>query len=73
MCAPANSMFPVPDACPDVAVDEKAWLALTVKSDQVQYGCPSCSVLAVGHGPSVHSVCDARFGRVTRTTMDGLS
>jgi len=60
-------MFDVPGMhVLDVRLDDRARLVLTVESDQVEHGCPSCGVLAVGHGRRVHVVHDAPcFGRVT--------
>ena len=41
-------------------------MVLTVESDQVEHGCPSCGALPVGHGRRVHVVHDAPcLGRVT--------
>ena len=41
-------------------------LSTTVESDMVEHGCPSCEVLAVGHGRRVHVVHDAPcFGQIT--------
>ena len=57
-CAQADAMFDVPRMhVLAVAVDAKDRLVLTVESDQVEHGCPSCGVLAVGHGPP--SACAA--------------
>ena len=66
-CARADAMFDIPQMhVLAVAVDEKDRLVLTVESDQVEQGCPSCGVLAVGHGRRVHLLHDAPcFGRVT--------
>src|SRR5215217_5248094 len=66
-CARADAMFDVPRMhVLAVMVDEKDRLVLTVESDQVEQGCPSCGVLAVGHGRRVHLLHDAPcFGRVT--------
>ena len=66
-CARADAMFDIPRMhVLAVMVDEKDRLVLTVESDQVEQGCPSCGVLAVGHGRRVHLLHDAPcFGRVT--------
>lgn len=50
----------------DVTVDARDRMVLTVESDQIEHGCPSCGVLAAGHGRRVHVVHDAPcLGRVT--------
>jgi len=66
-CARADAMFDVVDMhVLDVVVDDRQRLVLTVESDQLQHGCPSCGVLAVGHGRRVRWLHDAPcFGRVT--------
>jgi transposase len=66
-CARADAMFDVPRMhVLAVAVDAKDRLVLTVESDQVEHGCPSCGVLAVGHGRQAHVLHDVPcFGRVT--------
>ena len=66
-CARADRMFAVPGMhVLDVAVDEHGRLVLAVESGQLEAGCPSCGVLAVGHGRRVHVLHDAPcFGRVT--------
>ena len=66
-CARADAIFDVPDMhVLDVEVDERSRLVLTVESGRVEQGCPSCGVLAVGHGRRVRQLHDVRcFGRVT--------
>lgn len=66
-CARADAMFDVPGMhVLDVELDDRQRLVLTVESERVEHGCPSCGVLAVGHGRRVHVVHDAPcFGRVT--------
>jgi transposase len=66
-CARADAMFNRPGMhVLDVASDDRQRLVLTVESDQTEHGCPSCGVLAVGHGRRVHVVHDVPcFGRVT--------
>jgi transposase len=50
----------------DVKLDDCDRLVLTVESDQLVHGCPTCGVLAVGHGRRDPLVHDAPcFGRVT--------
>ena len=50
----------------DVEDDRDGWLVLTVESDQVQTGCPSCGVVAVSHGRRPRTLHDAPcLGRVT--------
>ncbi len=42
-------------------------LVVTVETDATVAGCPSCGVLAAGHGRRVHEVADAPcFGVPTR-------
>jgi transposase len=56
-CARADAMFDVPGMhVLDVTVDDQQRLVVTVESDQVEHGCPSCGVLAVGHGPDLAHV-----------------
>jgi transposase len=50
----------------DVEIDSQHRLVLTVESDQLEHGCPSCGVLAVGHGRRIRLLHDAPcFGRIT--------
>jgi transposase len=50
----------------DVRVDERDRLVVTVESDADLGGCPSCGVVAVGHGRRTHAAADAPcFGAVT--------
>src|SRR5215210_5501069 len=60
-------MFDVPGMhVVDVQIGDEQQLVLTVESDQLEHGCPSCGVLAIGHGRRVHVVHDAPcFGRVS--------
>ena len=66
-CARADAIFDVPGMhVLDVEVDDQQRLVLTVESGQLAHGCPSCGVLAVGHGRRVRLLHDAPcFGRVT--------
>ena len=59
-CARADALFDVPGMhVLDVAVDGRGRLVLTVETDRTVAGCPSCGVVAVGHGRRVHRVHDA--------------
>jgi transposase len=50
----------------NVSVDDDNSLVLGVESGQLEAGCPSCGVLAIGHGHRTHVLHDAPcFGRVT--------
>src|SRR5829696_3147805 len=50
----------------DVNEDDRGRLVLTVESDQVQTGCPSCGVVAISHGRRPRRLHDAPcLGRVT--------
>src|SRR5829696_8464621 len=66
-CARADAIFDVPDMhVLDVEVDDRSRLVLTVESGRLEYGCPSCGVLAVGHGRRVRLLHDVPcLGRVT--------
>ena len=66
-CARADAIFDVPDMhVLDFEVDDRSRLVLTVESGRLEHGCPSCGVLAVGHGRRVRQLHDAPcFGRVT--------
>ena len=66
-CARADAIFDVPDMhVLDVEIDDQQRLVLTVESGQLEAACPSCGVLAVGHGRRVRMLHDAPcFGRVT--------
>jgi transposase len=66
-CARADAIFDVPDMhVLDVEIDNQRRLVLTIESGQLEAGCPSCGVLAVGHGRRVRILHDAPcFGRVT--------
>ena len=66
-CARADAIFDVPGMhVLDVEVDGRQRLVLTVESGQLEHGCPSCGVLAVGHGRRIRLLHDAPcFGRVT--------
>jgi transposase len=56
-CARADALFGVTGMhVLDVAGDERGWLLLTVETDQTVAGCPSCGVVATGHGRRVHRV-----------------
>jgi transposase len=66
-CARADVMFDVPGIhVLGVEIDDRQRLVVTVESDQLEAGCPSCGVVAAGHGRRVHLVHDAPcFDRVT--------
>jgi ribosomal protein S27AE len=50
-CARADAIFDVPGMhVLDVNEDDRGRLVLTVESDQVHTGCPSCGVIAASHG-----------------------
>lgn len=60
-------MFAVPGMhVLDVDLDGCGRLVLSVESGQLEAGCPSCGVMAVGHGRRTHLLHDAPcFGRTT--------
>jgi transposase len=66
-CARADALFNLPDLhVVDVARDERDRLIVTVETDADVGGCPSCGVVAVGHGRRVHAAADAPcFGATT--------
>jgi transposase len=66
-CARADAIFDVPGMhVLDVNDDDGGRLVLTVESDQVQAGCPSCGVIAASHGRRPRMLHDAPcLGRVT--------
>jgi transposase len=66
-CARADAIFDVPGMhVLDVEVDHEQRLVLTVESGQLEAACPTCGVLAVGHGRRARMLHDAPcFGRVT--------
>jgi transposase len=66
-CARADALFNLPDVhVLDVARDARDRLVVTVETDADIGGCPSCGVVAVGHGRRVHVAADAPcFGAVT--------
>jgi transposase len=66
-CARADALFNLPDVhVLDVARDARDRLVVTVETDADVGGCPSCGVLALGHGRRVHVAADAPcFGAVT--------
>jgi hypothetical protein len=42
-CARADAIFDIPGMhVVDVSEDDRGWLVVTVESDQVETGCPSC-------------------------------
>jgi transposase len=43
----------------DVEIDDHQRLVLTIESGQVEAACPTCGVLAVGHGRRVRVLHDA--------------
>jgi transposase len=59
-CARADALFDVPGMhVLDVDRDKDGRQRLTVETDQTVTGCPSCGVVAVGHGRREHRVHDA--------------
>ena len=66
-CARADALFNLPDVhVLGVAHDERDRLVVTVETDADVGGCPSCGVVAVGHGRRVHAAADAPcFGVMT--------
>jgi transposase len=66
-CARADAIFDVPGMhVLDVNEDDRGRLVLTVESDQVHTGCPSCGVIAASHGRRPRMLHDAPcLGRVT--------
>jgi transposase len=66
-CARADAIFDVPGMhVLDVIENDRGQLVLTVESDQVQAGCPSCGVIAASHGRRPRMLHDAPcLGRVT--------
>jgi transposase len=66
-CARADALFNAAGMhVLDVHVDELDRLVVTVESDEDVGGCPSCGVVATGHGRRVHEAADAPcFGAVT--------
>jgi transposase len=66
-CARADAIFDVPGMhVLDVNGDDRGRLVVTVESDQVQAGCPSCGVIAASHGRRPRMLHDAPcLGRVT--------
>lgn len=54
--ARADAMFDVPGMhVLDVQLDDQTRLVLTAETDLVEHGCPSCGVIAVGHGRRIRS------------------
>jgi transposase len=50
-CARADAIFDVPNMhVLEVEVDSQQRLVLTVESGRLEAPCPTCGVLAVGHG-----------------------
>ena len=66
-CARADALFDVDGMhVLEVARDEHNRLLLTVETEQDRAGCPSCGVIATGHGRRAHRVHDAPcFGACT--------
>jgi len=66
-CTRADAIFDVPGMhVVDVNKDDRGRLVLTVESDQVQTGCPSCGVVAASHGRRPRTLHDAPcLGQVT--------
>jgi transposase len=60
-------MFNVPGMHVLTVEHQQGRLVVTVETDATVAGCPSCGVVAVGHGRRVHEVADAPcFGMPTR-------
>jgi transposase len=66
-CARADAIFDIPNMhVLEVEVDSQQRLVLTVESGQLEAPCPTCGVLAVGHGRRARILHDVPcFGRVT--------
>ncbi|EWS99553.1 hypothetical protein N865_02125, partial [Intrasporangium oryzae NRRL B-24470] len=66
-CARADALFNASGMhVLEAAPDELGRLVVTIESDAGVGGCPSCGVVAVGHGRRVHEAADAPcFGAVT--------
>ena len=66
-CARADALFDITGMhVLSVVRDDRDRLVLTVETDADVGGCPSCGVVAVGHGRRVHTAADApAFGAVT--------
>jgi transposase len=66
-CARADAIFDVLGMhVLDVNEDVRGRLVLTVESDQVQTGCPSCGVVVISHGRRPRTLHDAPcLGRIT--------
>src|SRR4051794_34455040 len=66
-CARADALFNLPGVhVLDVARDQRDRLIVSVETDADVGGCPSCGVVAVGHGRRIHAAADAPcFGAVT--------
>jgi len=58
-CARADALFDVTGMHVLTVVREPDRLVLTVETDDDLAGCPTCGVVAVGHGRRVHRVHDA--------------
>lgn len=59
-CARADALFDVPGMhIVGVARDAAGRLVLTVETNQASMGCPSCGVVAIGHGRRAHTAHDA--------------
>ena len=66
-CGRADAIFDVAGMhVLDVRNDAEGRLIVTVESDQVQTGCPSCGVIAASHGRRPRMLHDAPcLGRIT--------
>ena len=66
-CARADAIFDVPGMhVLDVEVDDRATAGVDGRVGPAEPGCPTCGVLAVGHGRRARVLHDAPcFGRVT--------
>ena len=65
-CPRADALFDVAGMHVLAVVGEGGRLVLKVETDQILAGCPTCGVVAVGHGRRQHRVHDAPcFGVVT--------
>ena len=58
-CARADALFNVTGMHVIDVVHDVGRLSITVETDQDVGGCPSCGVVAVGHGRRVHTLADA--------------
>jgi transposase len=58
-CARVDALFNITGMHVLDVVHDVGRLSITVETDQDVGGCPSCGVVAVGHGRRVHTLADA--------------